>query len=358
MPPFIIVNLALGAIALVLLLPLRSAVGALPKLLLGVCLGVVAGIVAINTTTSMLGMSRDSNIRPVVKNVLENADASKMQLLLVGSSYTALGVDGATIQAEMKRKGYGLQVLNLAKVGNFMVSQDYTIDYYLSRAKKVPEIIFIELGPEIYNDPGDMGPSYLNTGTAIADHAPSQVWWRARSIAAFGATPLERITKYGNLASHVLFHVFDFGLSGQLVAEKNIPSAPGFEPEDVPHTPLLKSELQPIEQAAAPLVSGALAPNEQFLIEFRKMQIQELKARGVKVVGFYQPVMTPLGMRIYALQICRELPDVPCIIGDAPEIRKQLDNTALWFDGVHLLRPGAELYSKWFADRLAAALTE
>jgi hypothetical protein len=353
---FIFVNLALGVATLVLLVPFRSASGGLPKLALGVGLGLVAGVVVINETTSLLGTSRDSNIRPIVKYLLENADASKSQLLVVGSSYTGLGVDGSLIEREMNKKGFRLQVLELAKPGNFMISQDYTIDYYLARAKKVPEFIFIELGPEYYNDPGDLGPSYLNTGTAIADHTVGQLWWRARSLNAYDATPLEKLTKFWNLSTHVLFHIFDFGMSGQLIADKDVSANPGFEPEDVAHTPLKADELSPIRQSAVPLSLGPLPPHGQFLLAFRRMQVRKLKERGAKVVGFYQTAMTPTGIRVYGDQVCRELRDVPCITGDDPAIRKQLDHPALWFDPVHLSHPGAEKYSVWLADRLSSSL--
>lgn len=356
LPSFVIVNLALGAVALVLLLPLRSAIGALPKLLFGFCVGLLAGIVGVNVVTSRMGASRFSNIRPVVKYLLQDADASKAQLLIVGSSYTALGVDDGLVQKELAKKGDPVQVLELAIAGNFMISQDYTIDRYLAHAKKVPEFIFIELGPENSVDSGDMGPSYLNTGTAIADHGPGQLAWRARSIAAYDASPLDRLVKVEHLTSHLLFNVFNFGLSGQLLADKDVSPTPAFLPEDNAHKPLTKADVSPIEQPAAPISTDAIPPNIRFIVEFRRMQVRKLKALGARIVGFYQPILTPTGLRAYGIEMCQELRDVPCITADNLAIRREFDDSALWFDKVHLLRPGAEKYSAWLADRLAAAL--
>lgn len=355
MSSFTFVNLALGALALVLLLPLRSGLGSLPKVALGFCVGIAAGIVAINTATSLLQTSRDTNVLPTLKYLWDTADASRPQILLVGSSYTQLGVDGSLIEQELHKKGYDMQVLELAKVGNFMVSQDYVVDSYLARAKKVPEYIFFELGPEYYNDTGSMGPSYLETGTAIADHAPNQFWWRAQSIAAYPATPSEKVTKFWNLSTHTLFHLFDFGLSGQLIAYAQVSAQPGFLPMEAPHTPVTPAELAQIRQSAD-IVPDPPSPRMSFILRFRRMQVRKLETRGAKVVGFYQPVMTPTNIRAYGDQTCSELRGIPCITGDDPQIRRQLDSVALWYDPVHLLHPGAEKYSIWFADRLAAAL--
>ena len=356
MSSFIVVNLILGAAALLLVLPLRPQTGSTAKLLLGLAAGALLGILAIDGVTAALHTSRDSNIRPIVKYVTDTADPAKLQLLLVGSSYSALGVDGKLIERDLARAGIALQVLDLAKPGNFMISQDYTIDYYLARAKKVPEFIFIELGPEYYNDPGAMGPSYVNTGTAISDHTADQVPWRVRSIGAYDAPPGEKFSKYRDLATHVLFHYTDFGLSGQLVAERDLSGAPGFSPEETPHVPVKPSELTELAQAPAPPPPGALPANVEFIAKFREMQVRKLKARGAKVVGFYQTAMAPLGMRDYGVQLCAQLHGIPCITANDPALRRKLNNPSLWFDPVHLLHPGAEIYSAWFANQLASTL--
>ena len=325
---------------------------------MGLCLGLVAGIALINVATFSLKTARDSNIRPIVKYALEKADPSKPQLLLIGSSYTALGVDSDLVARALHQQGYPLQVLDLAKPGNYMISQDYTLDYYLARAKKVPEFVFIEIGPEYYNDTGAMGPSYIDTGTAIADHSLSALLWRSRSIAAYGGPPAQQFNDYWNLMTHTLFHVFDFGLSGQLVSHARLAARAGFDPEETARNPVKPSEIQTLTQPAQRLADDEqqLPANVRFIIAFRKMQIAKLKARGVKVVGFYQTEMAPLEMRDYGKQVCYELKNVPCIIADDPALQRRLDNAAYWYDPVHLLHPGAEIYSSWFGQKLAAEL--
>ncbi len=354
---FIILNLALGAASLALLLPWHSVAARLPKLILGICIGMAVAIATINAITSYFGTGRDSNIRPVVKGLLEKADKSRPQLLLVGSSYSALGVDDSVVEREMNNRGYPVQVLELAKPGNFAISQDFTIDYYLARAGKVPEYVFIELGPEYYSDPGALGPSYLYTGTSIADHALSQFWWRLRSILTYPSDPFQKLAKVSNLTTHFLYNVFNFGLSGQLVADKDLAPVPGFTPSDKAHKPLEWHELSPIENSAAPLSRDPVPPHVTFLLDYRRWQTKKLMERGAKVVGYYQVAMVPEGIRVYGVQVCRELRELPCFTGDDIEVRQQLQDPAFWYDSVHLLHSGAEKYSVWFASRVADILT-
>jgi hypothetical protein len=353
---YVFVNLILGAVALLILLSVRPAGARVRYVAVGLCLGVAGGIVAVNATTSTVGLSRDSNVEPVVKYALERADVSRPQILFVGSSYTALGVDAALVESELNRSGYRLQVLDLAKPGNYMISQDHTVDYYLSRAKKVPEIVFLEIGPEYYNDTGAMGASYLYTGTAISDHAPDQLLWRSRSIAAYRKPLPEKFDDYWNLATHSIFHIFDFGLSGQLVSNKAIAARPAFAPEESARNPVKAADISDLTQPSQLLSDGPLPQKVRFILAFRRMQIRKLKARGVKIVGFYQTEMAPLEMRDYGQQVCYELSNVPCLIADDPSLQRRLDNPALWYDPVHLLYPGAEIYSAWLGNRLASLL--
>jgi hypothetical protein len=237
------------------------------------------------------------------------------------------------------------------------MSQDYTIDYYLARAQKVPDYIFIELGPEYYSDPGVLGASYLTTGTAISEHTADQLGWRARSmLTVYPSTPRDELSNFWHLSTHFLFNVLDFGLGGQLVADRDLPVIPGFTPVDVTPKPLLPSEVSTIATSARALATGSVSAQIAFLLDYRRMQLKKLTARGAKVVGFYQTTMLPQGMRVYGIQVCRALSSVPCITGDDPTIRRRLNDASLWFDPAHMTHRGAEVYSAWFAARMGLLL--
>src|SRR5581483_2374363 len=134
----------------------------------------------------------------------------------------------------------------------------------------LPDVIFIELGPEFYTDPGDMGPSYLDTGTAISDHSADQLWWRARSFTVYPATPLEKATKYWNLSTHFLFHTFDLGLSGQLISDNDLSPLPGFGAETKSPKPVLTTDIAPIANPAMPVSNSPVPPQMRFLMDFRR----------------------------------------------------------------------------------------
>ena len=353
------VNLLLGAASLLLLLPLRAGSGRTRQLVLGFALGLAAGILAINLTTSALHASRDSELRAFEKYAWRNADPSKAQVLVIGSSLTALGVDNDLITRDLKAKGYPVQVLNLAKVGTMMISQDDELDEYLARAKKIPEFVFIEVGPEYWTDTGAIGPSDAYTSNAIADHGIDQFASRAKSIAAYPGSPAQKFNEYWDLASYTLFNAFDFGLSGQLATDDQVRARNGFLVRQTRrhHVTVTKAEVDEVVKPAGLLFkTGPLPESLRFVLGFRRMQIAKLKARGVKVVGFFQPEVPSLVVREYGLQVCHELQGVPCIIADDPVLQRKLDNPAMWYDRLHLLRPGAEIYSEWLAGKFAAVL--
>lgn len=357
--PYILFNVALGAVGLLLVLPFRPAMGASVRMVIGFAAGIVIALGAFAGAGALFGASRDSNIRPVVKGVLQQATGTDPQLLLVGSSYSTLGLDTATIERRLASHGIRVRVLSLSKPGNFTLSQNYTIDYYLARAPRVPDYVFIELGPEYYSDPAAVGPSYITTGTAISDHRPDQFWWRLKGIAAYdeSAPAPAAVADLWQLAAHTLYHIFDFGLSGQLIADRDLSAISGFDPQETAHTPLTASDVAPIDASAAPLAGGSQPAHLTYLRDFRAAQIEALKGRGVQVVGYYQPAAIPPGFRVYGIVECRELAATPCITADAPALRRELDMPTLWFDPVHLVRNGAERYSVWFADQIAPYLT-
>lgn len=351
------VNLLLGAAALLILLPLRARSGRTRQVMLGLALGLAAGIFAINAATSETRMSRDTEVRIFEKYAWEHADPSKTQLLLMGSSLTALGVDNDLITADLKARGYPVQVLSLAKMGTAMIEQDDELDDYLSRAKKVPEFVFFEIGPEYWSDTAALGAGERYTSNAIASHGVKRFAARAESIAAYPAPPSERFDKYSDLVTYTLFNLFDFGLSGQLVPDDQVVGQNGFIVRNVRRHNVTVSQAQ-IDELAQPatLPTGSPPPNLRFVLAFRQRQIAELKARGVKVVGFFQPELPSPEQRGYGLQMCRELRDMPCIIAEDPALRRKLDDPAMWYNGLHLLHPGAEVYSKWLSGKFAAAL--
>lgn len=358
MSSHVVVNLALGIAALVLLLPLGAAKGRTRQMMFGLALGLGAAILAINGLTSALHMSRESEMRSMVKYALQNADGAKAHVVLIGSSLTALGVDNALVTRELQAKGYSIQVVNLARLGSDMISEEYVLDYYLAHVKKVPEYVFIEIGPESFADPGAMGGDRLD-GESIADHGVDRAWSRARSIYAYPGPPSQKFDDYWKLATHALFNAFDFGLSGQLVADAEVQARPGFLVRHTRrhHMRAIKSDIDEVITPAHLLSQdGALPTSLRFVLAFRRMQIHKLRALGVKVVGFYEPEVPSAQTRDYGMQECHELRGVPCILAGDPALQRKLDDTSMWYDDLHLLYPGAEVYSTWLANRLTTAL--
>ncbi len=53
----------------------------------------------------------------------------------------------------------------------------------------------------------------------------------------------------------------------------------------------------------------------------------------------------------YALRFCEAQPPRSCIASDQ-RLMQRLSNERYWWDGSHLTRYGARLYTRWLADRL------
>lgn len=296
--------------------------------------------------TSRLGIERQSQMDGVLDGILAER-ARSPTLLLVGSSLTSRGLDGAALEARLKTFGLGIGVKQLTYPGVFAFEQDVALDTYLRTAAEKPSRVFIELGTELdaaVNSEDRLAPGY------ILQADPPRAWWGLRILLDRTDVPLaERTDAAADRARAMLANITSTGFLRQMSHGSRLEPKAGYVPMEGRTKDVTDQQIR--DGLAAP-INGAIDTDRARA--FRLWQHEKLMRQGVKEVHFFvTPIADPV-RRSRNVGLCASLGTL-CFHADDPVLLQALP-PAYWRDMAHLNVEGAALYTAWFAERLRNAL--
>jgi hypothetical protein len=286
---------------------------------------------------------------------LTDYDDERYVVLLIGSSYTAVGIDPEGLARILSGSGRAAIVHRLAVGGAPHIERLHYLKEYLARAKRKPELVLFEIAGGY-----DSGPLYQVHQMRFSDRMVAAMdgesaWWALRYLAGADQLSLQQRLIFaseilGELAAHVS-HVGFFWNS----APSDEAAILGTE-ESPPPTHLTDRETaELLERAAGGRDLKPDWPREvptRWMSAFIAEEIATLQRYGASRLGFYSVPSMQAGDVAYARRFCAAMSDFPCIVGEEPELLAALRYGADWYNFDHLQGAGRDVFTRWLGDRL------
>lgn len=305
-------------------------------------LAIVLANVCLNVLASYVQVERESPMDKIVRGINEkySSEVDIRKVLVVGSSYTSRGVDGAFLEKKLRENIGEVTIFQLSYPGINAYEQDYFIDRLFASGLRFDTLV-IELGSEgVVNL--DQENQYKSNVIRYHDWARFNLLLRT---ALFDGDNVGILKRSELVMSHIrqfMAMLFNLGFINQLQPVNEVESILGYQPEA--YIGFKRGAEDPKKQD----FSGVLK-DYPTTSQFRVSQVEKLKRFGVNQVIFFQPPFGFLGKRRFTTELCT-LMGGDCILSD--EVIGELDLNEYWTDDNHLSKAGAELYSHWLAFEL------
>src|SRR5208282_2730235 len=168
----------------------------------------------------------------LIDRVVVEADPKREQIVIVGQSYSYLGLDGAQVQTLIDRNGHEFQIIQLTVEGVYNIEQDAVLEAYLVHAPHPPKAIFFEIGIESRYWPAVSRDQLWRPLTIAASNLPHTLrrivgsWERNRdearqgdgsvSLALLPTAARSLLTDIGTSIGHFLCRATNCGVLQQL----------------------------------------------------------------------------------------------------------------------------------------------
>jgi hypothetical protein len=369
-PPFELAELAPAIrwwmwVALALLLVIaRYLPIALPRRTLGVtvCGAIILAGVCLNSLVTSLGgnpnLERTGTFDPMIAELSRTYQRERPTLLIIGSSRSTLGLDGAALEKQLDAKlRRNVQVLQFSSPGQYALEQLYTTRKLLERLQPERLTVLVELGTEI-----DLGvPDVListRRGIEFFDARVFMVNLRMWRSARAGNANHPAYTY--RLLLRALTHTVQHHLGIGLLFDINPPAPPGIEKGFVPNPAVPPAAVvQQTRDALATSSATITLPSDrdELVAIVRTELAEDLRALvpEVELVFFFPPTASP-DMRAAAKRDCAAVAKLgPCLFMSDEEVRTHLPLDK-WMDAGHVSPSGAASFTEWLAARLAEKL--
>jgi len=333
----------LAAIVVVLLTTVRTPCLSARRRLLGVsALAFLCAQFGLALLAARIGVHGPSSLAGVFAGALTPTDTGPVVAIL-GSSYSSRGLDGKLLERLLTRQGMTVRVAQLSYPGAYAYEQDYLFERHLRSGATPPAVVLLELGSEMHIA---QRPEERYQPAVLAyrdlDRTAAMLWrvWVNTEGAAAGA----RMATALDLVLHGLSHYAHLGfLHSAVFGQPRV--LDGFLPEQaVAGAPTPAAIAEQFNQSHDPGFDRAAS-------DFRAGQATAWRRLGVRDVIFFQPPMADPRRRAEVNGLCGALAPY-CIAADTRLLSAL--NGPYWTDLGHLNSEGAERWTHWLAEALAA----
>lgn len=287
---------------------------------------------------------------------LTDLDGKRPVVLLIGSSFTASGVDPDALAQVLSGSGRDAAVQELAVGGSPHIERLHYLKEYLARAKRTPELALFEIAGGY-----DSGPLYQVHQMRFSDRMVAAMdgesaWWALRWLVnANHLTLLQRLTLGSEVLGQLALHTSHIGFfwSSAASGERGSTVHPGGWPPPRRLSDQDTAEL--VERAAAERDLKPDWPQEvptRWMSAFLAEEMATLRRYGVIRFGFYSVPSMQGADVAYALRFCAAMREFACIVGEERALLTALRYGVDWYNFDHLQGAGREVFTRWLGDRL------
>jgi hypothetical protein len=318
--------------------------------------GFVVVVVSADIAMNFLGVRRIHTASLLLSNTIKKVDVTRDQIVLIGSSQTAQGINGVLLEDLLHRSGLNLQVIQLSVPAVFNVESDLLLEQYLAKAPRKPIGVFIDTG----FDSQPLPIIGLRRGALeIAASGLSATWqrtkisslrnWEAINGAGLNQPALimnrtmELVSELGDIASFFLCNISSCGILRQID-----PEAPGqYSVATETLTGHAKDFVPDMMIGPAGMACGATrndltAEVMEPSLSFRGWQKEKYLDRGIRMVAFFYPPNQSARTACFPQQFCNYFGDKTCLtLGRA--ILTDLNSFDYWYDPHHVNNVGVPI---------------
>jgi len=318
-------------------------------------IGLVGTAMVIKLVAGAVGMGRTTEYDSFVNRAIEvvkQDDAPYM--VFIGASFSRNALDDERLTLALRERGYNFRAISLSIEAASLLERDAHLKDFLSRAPRPPEIVFVEVSENFDKRPTFFFNNSKFSARGIEQFTIPVTLKTLQGLADGGCRSVKDCgIKLALLGSHTGVNFLNVGLLSQGDITANVKPAPAYsgltKPREDMHTDAVITGLATVPNVE-PLHGWSWIKSERTTQRDRL-----LNQDGVRAVAYYYPPVTEPSVRAYASGLCLgELAGYTCIIGDDPELLKQLP-PKVWADPGHLLDQGAAIYINWLADELIAS---
>ena len=316
---------------------------------------------------SIVGLERIHFASQLVTNLVNLTDPARNQIVLVGSSQTAQGIDGAQLEKELRQGGHDFQIIQLSVPALFNIESDYLLERYLARSPHRPTAIFIDVGFDSEYLPAI--DQRRNGGAVAASDWPhtiqriKRVWRRYREdIKLSGFSKPAQTLKYGFEFFAETIDAIDFLTCNLTYCAELLqldPNVPGQYTVGTQllygHAPYAKaSEMRTRAELAcgtgSPVIPADLMEPS---VGFRRWQVQKYLGLGIPIVGFFYPPNLDIGKSCFETRFCERVSPHSCLLLNGTHLLDGLDNYERWYDSHHVNNLGVPILTSALAIDIA-----
>lgn len=283
-------------------------------------------------------------------------------LILDGGSYSVRGVSDVMLEERLSRRlGRPFEVLAISIPGGNQLERWVVLKRALAlldaserrRFDAAPKTLLFEIHANydryplrqfLENPRSDRAYAYLGLDVlAEALHADHGAMDRD-----------DRIRERAHASSVAVQNLMNVGLATRVVPADGVERGNGYSPlsrhargYEFEGTKAARQSLK------APPLAADKVPWRN--VELRRTRYERELGQQLGIVYFSVPTPRPSDLA-YARGFCEGIADTPCVTHAHWGLLDRLDHDYLWYDSGHLQGRGAEVYTRWLAERLADVL--
>lgn len=284
---------------------------------------------------------------------LSRAEAPNV-VVIDGGSFVLNGVDAPSVEKELARLGYEASVVRLAMSGanhfeRYRLQQ--TIVQRLSRARQKGQhwVYLAEVHAGYDRSPLDQFGGNQDTSRAYQYTTLGNSWNALRALESPGVKQPLGGEYAWPLLRHTLVNAFNVGAGERYVPEDAVEMGAGraFDAKPIRKFRGLGALIKLAKKSKVP---PKMLP---WLKDVRDPRTRRLWRRYLTHFVYFGVPSTQSFQLSYVKSFCAAT-EQPCISPDA-ELLADLDDRKYWRNAGHMRVPGAMIYSRWLAQRLAEA---
>jgi len=346
------------------LLPVRKDSGS-RRAFLGVALGIFIPLALANLVFYLGDFQLDNPDEGVIKAQIETMQADQAKgipknlVIIEGSSQTALGVDGASIERELRQAGYDTTVVTLAGLGGNHLERYKLLTRWAKEVKRhhlalSPNTrLLLEVAPGYDNNPMRFIDRNKDTLRAYYYATLPNVVYTMQSMHVinklYDDTAIEEFT---DVTADALMSSLKIGLLPYMRRFDGVDPISAFAPA---RTGVYKMKPYDPEH----FVKTPPLPLDPIWTDFSTFRAHKMAVAvgdSITEVDYFSvPVMPRQDKALeYAHSFCAWRKPAPCIDSTDPAIYGAVDAPQYHYNRDHLSKSGAAVYSHYFAQQLIA----
>lgn len=327
----------------------------------------MVGMWAIHQTIWSLQLVPPSATAKVLRGAIDDlkaqlaVDDGSAILLIDGGSFPARGLDGEKFAAAVQRaSGRRIRAVQLTlpaanhfeRFRMYEALLDSLSEQELAQVSSREVWLMLEVQAEY-----DVAPLAQFAKNAFSDRtywymSPANALQVLRSLLIVSQGSLAADLKAAGLVGlHALVNASNIGTAGRAVRLGKVPAAPGYAPlrnkDWRGRFPGTSAVARSLRYRGETVDWSRYTWNERRRIP----RLRRLLEHHVDKMLFYSMATMKSSQMRYAKEFCLRTPE-PCMAPDGNVLRR-LNHPSMWFDGGHLSRRGADVYTGWLAQHYA-----